>query len=47
MNSASNTQVESLISKLSNYDQQQLTAHMQAIMGLLSLNDDNKQDAKE
>lgn len=43
LNSASNTQVESLISKLSNYDQQKLADHMQAIMKLLSLNDANKQ----
>lgn len=47
LNAASNTQVESLISQLSYYDQQQLTAHMRAIMELLSLNDANKQDAKK
>ena len=47
LNSASNTQVESLISPLSNYDQQQLTAHMQAIMELLSLNGGRRRDAKK
>lgn len=47
LNAASNMQVGSLISKLNKDDQQKLTAHMQAIMGLLSLNDTGKQDAKE